>query len=70
MSLTDWYDPKQKPTKIGVYQRDHDGRLWYSYWNGSYWGMTSAFADFAFQYRLQKSAYQEMPWRGLQRNPE
>lgn len=69
-NITPWFDPKTKPIRLGVYQRNYFGRLWYSYWNGSYWGQLSALYQFAVHYRLIESQYQELPWRGYTRNPE
>ena len=69
-NITDWYDPKQKPRRIGIFQRNYFGRFWYSYWNGSFWGQLSAFSNTAVAARLTESQYQELPWRGYTRNPE
>lgn len=69
--ITDWFGPKTKPRRIGVYQRDYgNGRHWYSYWNGSYWGYLCAFYNHAVTQRFSESIYQELPWRGYTRNPE
>lgn len=69
--ITPWLDGKDLPIRLGVYQRDYgQGRHWYSYWNGSYWGSLCAFSDHAVSMRLIESNHQELPWRGYSRNPE
>lgn len=73
MKLTGWYDGKQKPVRVGVYERDY-GTLslsfnYYAYWDGKRWYCATARARDAYQSRKVHfdwpSRHQKLPWRGV-----
>lgn len=66
--LTPWYEPGVRPVRAGVFQRRHTLREYqtaYSFWNGNFWGVLAATVKQAENYRLARSAHQELPWRGM-----
>ena len=65
---TDWFPGNVKPVRVGVYQRQYDWLLAFSYWDGKHWGWTEpGTAKQAAEYRYPQSREQELPWRGLPR---
>lgn len=68
-AVTDWIPGDQKPTVVGVYERDIFGILFFSKWTGKKWmagedtrGEAAAEATGSF--------YQTAPWRGLASDPK
>jgi len=69
--LTKWLnvDPKYP----GVYQRlfsfgDYT-RMFYSNWNGRFWGQSGITQYEAYMRKNQSSYRQRVPWRGLAKKP-
>jgi hypothetical protein len=67
MKLTGWYSGDQKPDKENLYQRRLKRRIGYSYFENGYWSTTSANPVRAEFFRAQRSAYQDLPWRGIEK---
>lgn len=65
MKRTPWFDGSVKPVHVGVYQRSDDGCVWFSHWNGSFWGCMADTRRRALFEALQPSYKQNLPWRGL-----
>jgi hypothetical protein len=69
---TRWFDGiKFVPGCVGLYQRlpSDRGTIFWSYWNGRYWGLWSYTAQGAINYRRIKSSEQSLDWRGLAKDP-
>ena len=64
MKLTGWYDGKQKPVRVGVYERDYAYITLYAKWDGNKWCTASTVAKFAAQC-VKKSHFSKLPWRGV-----
>jgi hypothetical protein len=66
-NLTEWYSPKQKPYREGVYQRIINLDILYSYWDGSKWylGWTSPKGALQHKQMHITSNMQRAEWRGL-----
>lgn len=64
--VTPWYAGQEKPERPGVYQRlgGRGDDVWYARWDGVQWRQNAARADLA-EDSVQRSIYQERPWRGL-----
>jgi hypothetical protein len=77
--LTDWFDRRTKPVHIGVYQVrvKPNGKqivVWYSWWNGERWSVTTqtpqeaaSVKEHASIVAVQKGAFE---WRGLANQPK
>jgi hypothetical protein len=72
--LSEWQPGTVKPTEVGLYQRDKFGCLdldfinrevWYSWWNGKFWGFSIIHKKIAINEAKTKSRYQGIPWRGI-----
>lgn len=64
--LTGWYSGDQKPTKNGVYERDHGVCSMYAYFDGLNFGVAHCFVDKAYTAPGAPWHYQDLPWRGIQ----
>lgn len=62
---TDWFPGEEKPTRPGVYQRDEEGTVCFSYWSGASWSWNKKSANSALAFKLYPSSRQDLPWRGL-----
>lgn len=69
-SLTNWFPATSRPTRVGVYQRDEDGTVCYSYWSGAHWCWSKKSAASAFAFKLYPSSRQDLPWRGKRSEDE
>lgn len=68
---TEWMRGQYKPLRIGLFKRQiPTGNIWWSYWNGAYWGLSAQNPQVAERLRFERSLHQELPWYGLARNPE
>jgi hypothetical protein len=68
--LTDWFPSTVKPVLKGVYERAVLRKTdRYSYWDGSYWGLSEISPEAAYRWRELRSSYQSRKWRGLAENP-
>ena len=59
---TKWLDGE--PTIPGVYQRKFSFGVYYARWDGSHW-YTSSKNLLLASHAVVRSAYPELPWRGL-----
>ena len=67
---TIWFSPRVKPFRAGVYERlTRRNLIFYSYWNGQFWGGLSASPLQAYAVKNHKSNWQAFYWRGLAENP-
>jgi hypothetical protein len=69
--VTDWIPGDQKPTIVGVYEREIQdcGFVTCSKWDGKKWHGTWISADAAAK-ETSVSDYQYSPWRGLASDPK
>ncbi len=65
MKVTQWFGPETTPVLCGVYQRrtPGNGRIFYSFWNGVYWG--AKYFEPAHANSSVKSRNQFVWWRGI-----
>lgn len=68
--LTPWFPGYVKPARMGVYERQIEGRIVFSYWDGGYWGPSQYDKDEAYYFRGLHSWFQTHPWRGLAEQPK
>lgn len=68
--LTKWFEPYEKPTRVGVYETEHlrlsDGKViavGYSLWRGKDWGNVFSTVEGAAQDTHR--GMQHKRWRGL-----
>lgn len=66
MKVTQWFPPKEKPVRSGVYQTrtPGNGKILYCYWTGSYWCLRMASKDSLVRWQ-RKSLSQKVTWRGI-----
>jgi hypothetical protein len=67
MTLTQWFSPKTKPVRKGIYQRKTFlGDSVYAYWNKK-WYCYSSSIDIAFDHYVREleSNCKYMEWRGI-----
>ena len=65
---TDWFPPRIKPVREGVYQREHERMekgFAYSNWDGKYWGKLADSPKMAEYNKYRISMFQNLRWRGL-----
>lgn len=68
---TDWYEGHQKPVRVGLYQRLYRAGIFFCYWDGECWYQGDPVRGVAMILAGDmKSTMQNLPWRGLARNPE
>lgn len=67
---TEYFPGHIRPARSGVYERKFagDGRF-LSNWNGYFWGCNKISAAAAYLVRDVKSFDQNIPWRGLAKEP-
>lgn len=71
MKLTKWIPGDVKPVRVGAYERANPGgSTLYSYWNGRFWGTSAFTPERAAWQRLARSVKQNLPWRGLAKEPK
>ena len=64
--LTPWFDYTVKPVRKGVYERLlPGGSVFFSHWNGEFWGLGVSSPEEARLYRNKPSFYNHGRWRGL-----
>ena len=39
MKLTGWYSGRQRPARMGMYERSYFEEVYYCHWNGKRWGI-------------------------------
>ena len=66
--LTPWFSGDDRPIHTGVYQRDYYGHYEYSYWNGTLWNWAARRVADAY-HSFTVSAHQDLPWRGVLKEP-
>lgn len=66
--VTPWFDGSVKPARIGIYEREYPNGNYYSYWDGSRWGM--GYATLGIVRQTLWPHIQDLPWRGLAEQPE
>jgi hypothetical protein len=70
-TVTQWFDPKKNPVRIGFYQRDYPiaDDLSPDFWDGSKWymGLTDGIRNRL--YHTSEVMSNTLPWRGLAENP-
>ena len=65
MKLTGWYDGKQKPVRVGVYERKYGNRVFFCWW-GVEWGMGTNNQKCAESlWWIAAAPNQCLPWRGV-----
>ncbi len=70
MELTEWFEPHTKPTLVGVYEVQWNGRFpMYRYWNGTFWRVGCDTVPKAEGRCDIQSFHQNIGWRGLRSNP-
>jgi len=63
---TTWFSPSVKPLRKGVYERlTRRNLIYYSYWNGLFWGGLGSSPLQAYYVKNHKSNWQAFYWRGL-----
>lgn len=72
MKLTPWFPGDINPVRVGPYERDYDdgNGSAYCYWNGRYFGWSAETPAAATTKAGQRSAKQDLPWRGLAEGPK
>lgn len=71
---TPWFSGTVTPVREGVYQRDMSnfnrpaGR--WSYWTGKFWGGWGGDPLTAEKNKAYESCVQDVPWRGLTKEPK
>lgn len=77
MKLTDWYEPFQKPVRIGVYMTEtpirYTGQVFhrYSYWDGEFWYLPCGYVLAAQELgKMKYGKSKPLRWCGLKKgNP-
>ena len=68
---TPWFPGSVRPVRVGIYKRRWNiGVVYYSFWNGYFWGLSSVFPIFAVRDKKESSPNQSIAWRGLAREPK
>ncbi len=62
---TPWFPGDVKPAHVGLYQRNGGPYVYWSGWNGTFWGTGAFREEDAVTWRNEKSLCQSLPWRGL-----
>lgn len=70
MKLTDWFQGDVKPIRVGIYERRYKSGIYFSKWNGIHWGFGHCKVKFANLTEDFLSQYQNLPWRGLSKDPK
>ena len=65
MKLTPWFNGKQKPVRVGLYQRTDGVRCLYAWWNGRVWSLGDESIEIALWFKKFSSFRQEFFWRGV-----
>lgn len=67
--VTEWFPAEVEPKRKGVYQKINKstGTLFFSNWNGKFWGLGSIVDDVAAlpSYANNRTANASHSWRGL-----
>ena len=68
MKLTQWFPGYVKPVHVGVYERRLRFKtdVYYSRWDGEKWCTLCDTVDEA-AHKIFDSAYQNLPWRGVEK---
>jgi hypothetical protein len=67
---TGWYPGHIKPAREGIYERERNSIIIFSYWDGSVWCVGARSIHHANVFKYYKANYQNTPWRGLCKSPE
>jgi hypothetical protein len=65
MKLTPWFSGKQKPVRVGLYQRDIRGIVVYAWWNGHVWSLGDKSKRRVLSFKRHSSYHQDLDWRGV-----
>ena len=72
-SMTPWFEPDQKPVRVGVYQTrlgiSHHSYDGWCYWNGLFWAGAQGTKRAAEHYKFMPSIEQDRQWRGIVKAP-
>ena len=69
--MTRWFEPHEKPVRVGVYQtkRLPQFACWvtegFSHWNGKEFGMQQSTTEIARDFPEYSEAVQDKSWRGF-----
>ena len=69
MKVTPWFNGSVRPVYVGFYQRERNGIIIYSYWDGRFWKGNGApkIEDAKHALRdYQNAKHQETAWRGCE----
>jgi hypothetical protein len=68
MKLTEWYSGDQKPVRAGPYKRmSFTGFIGYSYFDSCVWSLMFGTPEHAEASRHERSIFQNLPWRGIEK---
>lgn len=65
MKLTPWFNGKEKPVRVGLYQRDVRGFVVYAWWNGHTWSLGDKSKRRTLSFKRHSSYHQNLEWRGV-----
>jgi len=64
---TRWFPSDVYPVRKGVYEIEHAGHVFFSYWNGVNWGLREYTEKEAYYWRVTPTSGPVSAWRGLVR---
>lgn len=71
MKRTGWYRGDQKPVRVGPYERAYGDDIHvYCFYDGEAFSVAGESPEEAEDYRFTVSAHQNLPWRGLAKEPK
>jgi len=70
MKRTGWYRGDQKPVRVGVYERKYSVGVGYCFYCRGLFSMSATTPQKAYTLRVVPSAVQDLPWRGLAKEPK
>ena len=65
MKLTPWFNGKEKPVHVGLYQRNVGGFVVYAWWNGHVWSLGDTSKRRTLSFKRHSSYHQDLDWRGV-----
>jgi hypothetical protein len=65
MKLTEWYPPRIKPIRIGVYITRDNGQIFFQYWSGNFWKTRCRTIEGAYGFKDHVSSHQNVEWKGM-----
>lgn len=68
--ITPWFPADVKPARVGVYERQGSRDTYpFSYWDGKRWLLSGETPEAAARHHDSASYRQNLPWRGLAKDP-